>query len=159
MTVKIRHALPDDRDAIIDLIWQLNRFESPISGDRVKDRQGAMRCLRDNDEAVRNSHGLSIVAVKDTVIVGYLCLAIESIGSFVREDVRRVGFIRELIVNEQHRRAGVGQRLLQDAEDFCNAINIKRMMLGVLAGNEAAQRAYLKFGLRPYALEMIKDID
>lgn len=155
----IRNSRPGDREAIIDLIWDLNRFEFPISGDRVKDRQGAARCLRDNDEAVRQSGGVSVVAELDGHIAGYLCLAIESIGSFVREDRRRVGFVRELIVDEKHRRAGIGQKLLQEAEDYIVSMGIKRLMLGVLAGNEAAQRAYVKFGLRPYAIEMIKDFD
>lgn len=157
--MKIRNSHSSDREAIIDLIWELNRFEAPLSGDRVKDRTGAARCLRDNDEAVRQSGGISIVAEIDGQITGYLCLAIESIGSFVREDVRRVGFVRELIVNDAHRRSGIGQKLLQEAEDYITSIGIKRLMLGVLAGNEPAQRAYVKFGLRPYAIEMIKDLD
>lgn len=155
----IRNANYNDREAIIDLIWELNRFEQPISGDRVKDRYGAARCLRDNEEAVRNAGGISIVAAKDGMIAGYLCLATESIGSFVREDVRRVGFVRELIVAQAHRRSGIGQLLLQEAEDYCLSANIRRMMLGVLAGNTAAQNAYLKFGLKPYAIEMIKDFE
>ncbi len=53
--------------------------------------------------------GLSIIAAADGRVIGYLCLAIESIGSFVREDVRRVGYIRELVVDEAHRGAGVGR--------------------------------------------------
>ena len=53
--------------------------------------------------------GLSIVADLDGKLIGYLCLAIELIGSFVREDVRRVGYIREIVVDEFHRGAGAGQ--------------------------------------------------
>ncbi|MGL4812876.1 MAG: GNAT family N-acetyltransferase, partial [Beijerinckiaceae bacterium] len=113
----------------------------------------------DNDEAVRSTRGLSIVAEIDGVMAGYLCLAVESIGSFVREDLRRVAFVRELVVAERFRRTGIGQKLLQEAEDYAVSMGMKRLMLGVLARNAAAQNAYLKFGLRPYAIEMMKELD
>lgn len=156
---RIRLAQPEDRDAIIDLIWQLNTYESPISGDRPTDRNTAKRCLHDNEDAARNTLGLSIVAESDGVIVGYLCLAIESIGSFVREDVRRVGYIRELIVDEKMRGAGVGRLLMAEAESFARSRHLKRLMLGVLAGNAKSKRFYEAFGMAPYAIEMVKPLD
>lgn len=155
----IRNSNYNDREAVIDLIWELNRFEFPISRDRVRDRAGAARCLRDNDEAVRHSGGISIIADVDGQIVGYLCLAVESIGNFVRDEVRRVGFVRELIVAQTHRRGGIGQALLQEAENYCLSSGIRRLMLGVLAGNASAYSAYEKFGMKPYAIEMIKDFE
>ncbi len=158
MTVTIRLAETDDREAIIDLIWQLNRYEAPISGDRPTDRETARRCLRDNEEAVRNTMGLSIVAEADGRPVGYLCLAIESIGSFVREDVRRVGYIRELVVDEKHRGGGAGQALMAEAEKYARARKLKRLMLGVLAGNRRGQHFYAAFGMEAYAIEMIKEL-
>ncbi|WP_342361154.1 GNAT family N-acetyltransferase [Terrarubrum flagellatum] len=161
--IKVRLAQPEDREAIIDLIWQLNRYESPISGDRPTDRDTARRCLRDNEDAARNTLGLSIVAVDDNApekgIVGYLCLAIESIGSFVREDVRRVAYVRELIVDESCRRAGVGKRLMEEAERFARSRHLKRLMLGVLAGNAKGRAFYEDFGMGAYAIEMVKPLD
>ena len=156
MTVRVRLAEPEDREAIIDLIWQLNRYEADL-GDRPTDRETARRCLRDNEEAVRNTMGLSIVADLDGKPIGYLCLAIESIGSFVREDVRRVGYIREIVV-ETHRGAGAGKLLMAEAENYARARKLKRLMLGVLAGNARGQRFYAAFGMQPYAVEMIKEL-
>jgi GNAT superfamily N-acetyltransferase len=158
MSARVRLSQSGDRDAIVELILQLNRFEAPISGDRLTDRDTARRCLRDNEEAVRNTLGLSIVAEKDGAIVGYLCLAVESIGSFVREDVRRVGYVRELVVDEAHRGAGVGADLMAEAESFARSRRIGRMMLGVLAGNDRGRKFYESFGLRAYAVEMVKDL-
>ncbi|MBN9063547.1 MAG: hypothetical protein BGP06_03390 [Rhizobiales bacterium 65-9] len=156
---RIRLAQPEDRDAIIDLIWQLNRFEAPISGDRPTDRETARRCLRDNEGAARNTMGLSIVAERDGAVVGYLCLAIESIGSFVREDVRRVAYVRELIVDERARGGGVGRMLMEEAEAFARSRRIKRLMLGVLAGNGKGRSFYESFGMEAYAIEMVKPLD
>jgi ribosomal protein S18 acetylase RimI-like enzyme len=159
MTVRIRIAQPEDQEAIIDLIWQLNRFEAPISGDRPTDRDTARRCLRDNEDAVRNTNGLSIVAQNDRGVVGYLCLAVESIGSFVREDVRRVGYVRELVIDEACRGSGVGRMLMAEAESFARARRLKRLMLGVLAGNARGRAFYERFGMSAYAVEMVKPLD
>lgn len=161
--VRIRLAQPEDRDAIIDLIWQLNRYEAPISGDRPIDRDTARRCLRDNEDAARNTMGLSIVAEQGEAgraqVVGYLCLAVESIGSFVREDVRRVGYVRELVVDEECRGGGVGRKLMEEAESFARSRHLKRLMLGVLAGNDRGRAFYESFGMSPYAVEMMKFLD
>lgn len=158
MSLRVRLAQPEDRDAIVRLIHQLNRYEAPISGDRPTDWETAARCLRDNEQAARSTNGLSIVAEENGRVIGYLCLAIESIGSFVREDVRRVAYVREIIVEEGRRGGGVGGRLMEEAESFARARKLKRLMLGVLAGNDRARLFYQEFGMAPYAIEMMKEL-
>mgnify|MGYP003338110199 CR=1 FL=1 len=53
---------------------------------------------------------------------------------------------------------GVGRALLLEAERLTREKGLGHMMLGVITGNSIAERAYDRFGFKPYATDLIKKI-
>jgi GNAT superfamily N-acetyltransferase len=77
---------------------------------------------------------------------------------YVAPEQRRIAYVSDAFVGEAWRRRGVFRALLAAAEGFAAAGGATRLMIGVLAGNEVAKRAYRTAGFRPYAMELAKDL-
>jgi GNAT superfamily N-acetyltransferase len=157
--ILIRPMRDGDMDAIIDLQWALNLFEDAISHDRVTDREGARLCVEENIAEVKQHGGALIVAESDGAVIGCLALAFAEAEAYVHPEKRRHGYVRDIVVSEHHRGGGVAQLLLAEAERLSRAAGLSGMALGMLVGNATAERAYLRFGFRPHATEMIKRFD
>jgi GNAT superfamily N-acetyltransferase len=145
-----------DREAIIDLQWALNLFEDAISHDRVTDRDGARICIEENLANTERDGGATLVAESDASIIGYISLVFKTAELFVHPDKRRYGYVQDIVVAEAHRSGGVAQLLLSEAERITRESGLPAMGLGMLVGNDTAERAYKRFGLVPLAVEMIK---
>ncbi|MBO1074054.1 GNAT family N-acetyltransferase [Roseomonas marmotae] len=155
----IREAAPSDREALIDLFGLLNGFEGAIAGDRALGRGAAEASLDHSDRRVTESDGHRLVALHDGAVLGLLFLAFPRQPPYVREALRPHGFVTELVVRPEARGTGIGRTLLAEAERLTRARGLNRLMLGVLAGNERAERTYRQAGFAPYALEMLKRLD
>jgi GNAT superfamily N-acetyltransferase len=154
--VQVRQMREGDLEAIIALQWALNLFENEISGDRATDRQSAAACVAGNLEQSRREGGATLVAEIDDQVIGYLSLAFADWDIFIREDVRRHGYVQDIVVAADHRGQGVAQALLGEAERVTRDAGLKALGLGVLAANRRAERAYRRFGFTPQTVEMVK---
>ena len=61
--------------------------------------------------------------------------------------------IHDLVVRDGHRGAGIGQALLQWAEQTAQALGCCKVTLEVLTGNTGAMKSYQRAGFEPYALD------
>lgn len=61
--------------------------------------------------------------------------------------------IHDIVVRDGHRRAGIGQALLQWAAEQAQHLGCCKLTLEVLTGNEAAMRSYARAGFKPYVLD------
>ncbi|HEY8564437.1 MAG TPA: GNAT family N-acetyltransferase [Beijerinckiaceae bacterium] len=156
--VVIRTALPDDREAVVDLIHELNIHEDGVSGDRRTDREAAATYHGDLQQRLARSSGRLIVASAEAELVGAMGWVIEEDPVFVRAEVRRYGLVTDLVVAQGWRGRGVGRMLLAEAERLTREAGLRRLVLAVLEGNEAALRAYEAFELKPYARILAKPV-
>ena len=144
----IREMQPPDREAVIGLLWQLNRFEAELDpneqpfavADRDTSHAAAIACLDRDCERAREHDGALIVAERDGAVLGFLCWLVETTEPFIRPEFRRYGYVADLVVAEGHRGAGIGTALLAEAERLTREKGLGRLAIGVLRGNENAAR-------------------
>ncbi len=156
--VVIRPARESDREVLIELFLGLNVYEEPFVGNRRLDRAGAIDSLAFAEKKVADTGGVKLVAEIDGSVVGHLFLTWEKHGACVRDDEKDYGYVSELFVREAHRGKGIGRALLQEAERLTREKGFGHIMLGVLHGNTVAERAYARFGFKPYAADLVKPI-
>jgi ribosomal protein S18 acetylase RimI-like enzyme len=156
--VRVRTALPADRDAVVDLIQALNAYEAGIADDRLVSRSAAATYYKALLERIARQDGRLLVASAQERVVGALGLIVQEDHAFIREDVRRHAYVTDLVVHGDWRGQGIGKMLLGEAERLARAKDLKRLVIGVLAGNEAAERLYKEIGFRPYANALVKPL-
>ncbi len=158
MAVSIREREAGDRERLVDLFRQLNSHEDAIAHDRRTDRAAAEDSLAFVEERLAERGGIFLVAELAGEVAGLLVLVYETDCIYIREARRRFAYIQDLVVDDRHRRHGIGRALMDAAEAAAKAAGCRRMVLGVLAGNAAALAAYDRQGYRPYAQDLEKII-
>ena len=87
-----------------------------------------------------------------------LGLIVQEDQVFVRDDVRRHGYVSDLVVDEAWRGKGIGRLLIGEAERLTREKGLKRLVIGVMAGNDGAERLYGELGFSVYAKAMMKPL-
>ena len=101
------------------------------------------------DDLAARPTAASFIAWQDEAPVG-LVNCIEGYSTFKAQPLIN---IHDIVVLPTHRGAGVGQALLQAAEQHARARGCCKLTLEVLTGNARALSSYLRFGFAPYALD------
>ncbi len=157
--VVIRDMAGTDHAAVIDLIWHLNCFEDELTGDRATDYGAASGSLANDIARIQPMGGIQLVAENDMQVVGYICCAITQGGIFLKQDIRRHGYVHNVVVSPAAKRQGIGEALMRAAETFCREQGIRSLVLSHVVGNDGAARLYDKLGLAPHAIERTKRLD
>lgn len=159
MTVSIRLMQASDRAAVIGLLIELTAHEAALSDDRTTGLDTAAACLADDAEKASETGGAQIVADIEGRVVGYLALQLGRAGPYVHDHLRDHVHIENIVVASEHRKAGIGQALLAEAERFARAAGRKVILLGVLPRNDLALSAYRRAGFAELSIEMVKVLD
>jgi GNAT superfamily N-acetyltransferase len=154
----VRPTRPDDKAALLEQFLGLNRHEAAIAGDRRTDRAGAAESLRAATSDIARFGGAALVAELGGQVVGHLFLVLRQDPVHVREDLRYYGYVTDLFVRSEARGAGVATALMREAERIAAASGMRRLMVGVLAGNAPAESLYQTLGYLPRALELAKPL-
>jgi ribosomal protein S18 acetylase RimI-like enzyme len=156
--ISLRTATAEDRDAVIDLIYALNLFEADLTGDRKRNRAGAVAYYGDLMHRLSQRNGRVVLAEAGGVVVAGMGFSLDEDAAYIADDVRHHGTVTDLIVAEDWRGRGVGRMLLREAERLTREAGFKRLTIGVLATNEAAERTYRAFGFEPYVSILVKSL-
>lgn len=98
----------------------------------------------------------AFIAVADGQIVGYITLYIRSQPGYWK--IKRVGEISGLMVRQDHRRSGIGSRLLREAMAFCQEKGVKYCTVYTAASTQAALAFYARNGMAPLYVTLIQEI-
>ncbi len=159
MDILIRDYSTGDSAAVVDLIRQLQTHERALY-DRMKPPNEMGSWYIDKLlEACTGHRGRLLVAEEDGRILGYACvLTAVSSEAELDEVAYRYASIEDLVVASDHRRHGLGSRLLKACEDIARAEGAPWLRISVLANNASAVRAYGKFGFKDLFLQMEKGL-
>jgi GNAT superfamily N-acetyltransferase len=156
--IALRTALPADRDAVVELIHQLNVFEADLIGDRRRDYGAAAEYYDELMQRLSRRNGRIILAEADGITVGVMGFSLDQDAAYVSDGLRNHGTVTDLIVHDDWRGRGIGRMLLADAERLTKEAGLKRLFIGVLVANERAERTYRAFGFEPYVSIMSKEV-
>jgi GNAT superfamily N-acetyltransferase len=154
----IREITGADTQNVIDLLLQLNRFEHVIMPNRATSLEAAAASFESVSSRIAENGGAHLVAERGSRVIGYCACAIDLAPPYIREEDRRHVWVAELVVAEDARRQGVGEALLNAAEDYTRGQGLRHMLIGVLAGNDGADRLYQRMGYRHYSTERLKTL-
>ena len=68
------------------------------------------------------------------------------------------GLVSDIVVLERFRAQGIGRKLLEEAELFARDNKVNWLRIGVLAGNQAADKLYSSMGFSRMYVEREKDL-
>ena len=143
--MRIRNMRRSDYSAVDGLLLQLHQVDvdgrpemfSPIEQYMTKDSFDAL---------VTNQHVISILAQERGRIIGCCFVSILERSGMAH---MKSAYIDLLVVDEKHRRKGVGRTLFQEVQRRAKGIGAKRIDLMVWSHNPIAERAYLSYGMTP----------
>lgn len=131
--VKIRHALNDDLNELVELLGELFAIESDFSDDADKQLKGLELLLRQKQAR------LWVAELEETGEIVAMCSVQVLIST---AEGAKVGLIEDLIVTEAYRYQGIGQLLLQQVLGWAEAQGLKRLQLLADKNNQGALDFY-----------------
>ena len=156
--VTLRPARDDDRPTLVDHHFALNVHEHAVSPNRRTDREGGEASLAETEERLARTGGVTIVAEIDGRVVGHLALTFETAPAYVRVEEQPHAYVAVLYVDPAQRGRGIARALLSEAERIALARGLTQLLVSVQSGNAEAERAYDRFGFRPYSADLIKPL-
>jgi GNAT superfamily N-acetyltransferase len=146
--------LPEDEPAILSFLHGLQDYEAAFEPNRRRDPEWAVEHWREAQHRCAERHGIMLVAEEEGKPVGW-AFAHDSRGElFVVEAERHHGYLAELYVVPDARGRGHGRALMDGCAQWARERGHKLLMVGVLAQNAHAIRAYEGAGYAPYSLAM-----
>jgi ribosomal protein S18 acetylase RimI-like enzyme len=100
---------------------------------------------------------LILVADEGGYVVGYAYGAVEGYDWMALRGP--AGVVHDLVVDPEHRRRGIGRRLLEAMLGELTSRRAPRVVLSTAVQNEPAQRLFASVGFRPTMLEMTRELD
>ena len=96
------------------------------------------------------------VAERDGAVAGYVYAGLEP--QSWKELREECGFIHDVVVKDEERRAGVASALMDAACEWLKSIGAPRVILWTAEGNDGAQRLFARLGFRKTMVEMTKEL-
>lgn len=150
----IRKAKKSDFDSILKLakqLWDTEKvFFSNLKDDYFADEQAKSLLL--NNILKRKSHFL--VAEENNKIIGYIY------GYVSRADLykKKVGYIDQIVVDEEYRRQGICNKLMNSFTEIMKKYGCGYIELNAFKQNLPAVECYKKYGFKEYSVFYMKEL-
>ena len=151
----IRKAVKKDAKGIVNLLKQVTDYHRKF--DKYYRPSSSYKNL---EKAVLDSLGNRgekvLLAESGGEIVGYCAGAIGKAPDYTA--LKKIGYIDTMIVDEKHRKGGVGGKLLKEMINWLKEKKIKHIELEVDTRNNPGINFWRKAGFFEYRLKMRKDL-
>ena len=154
--MKIRRALSQDIDALLNLHHQIGKFHFENAPDAFVEPSAAERefFLR----ALSDESRLFLLAETQDEVVGFITAAItqnQTIPFLVKYPICRIGTI---VVDQSKRSKGVGTQIMSACQSWAFESGAKQMRLEVISFNQGAQQFYVNLGFENTSHIMSKQL-
>jgi ribosomal protein S18 acetylase RimI-like enzyme len=152
MSIRIRDALPADRDWILALAPRLHAFGPPPTRAREVMDQAVVAGL---DQALSApGDGTVVLVAEGTQPLGFV--HIHGVTDFFTHEVH--GHVSDLAVDPAAEGRGVGRALMAAAESWARERGWRLLSLNVFTENHRARELYQRLGYQPDVLKLIKPL-
>ena len=144
-----------DKNHIEHISWQVQEWERQYYPGRAL--SGEIICKHVNRliAPLASNRGVILVAEWGDKCVGYIAGSIND--DFLNTTVSF--YINDMGVDKKYRGRGIGTALLSEIERVAKGeYKLAKMIIGVICGNDGAEKLYKRFGFIPYELELVKTI-
>jgi ribosomal protein S18 acetylase RimI-like enzyme len=152
--VATRLATMGDYDAICRLLKQVDQHHVEILPNVFKSFDGPARPRELIASHVEASDAAYILAEMDSKLVGFVNLKKAAHPNYPMFKPHEFALIENLVVDEAHRRKGVGTILFEEARKWALARDLKHIQLTVWVANAPATAFYAKLGFKPIHARM-----
>ncbi len=150
--MKLRPAVPGDRDGVLALADRLADFELP-PGRTAREIRVADHHLFDAQLASASPDVLFLVAEEDDAVLGTIFANTRS-DYFTRATV---AYVEVLAVSEAAAGKGIGRALMEATERWARERGFGRVELAVFANNRRARAFYEHLGYRAETMRYVKE--
>lgn len=149
------HVVPYNRSyysRLIESLTLLQEHECSVTDTRVPASEAVAKAhFEDLQRDCRIKQGKILVALVDSQYVGFVAYCFEASNNCNEvADYKRYALISSICVHPEFRHKGLGQQLLQAAEDHIKSTGFRgRLRIWAVTKNILATSAYTRFGFRP----------
>ena len=152
MHIEIRPYQDSDRDVVVSALIDFQNLELALHDTRLPG--STTLCANYLDMVlpyVAEQDGAFCTAHLDGVFVGFCAYYIkEDTNPIETPDSNRHGYVQDIYVIPEYRGRNIAAQMIDHARNYFRVLGMKRMRINVLAGNDAARRAYEKAGFEKY---------
>ena len=157
--IEIRDYRPADEAALVGLVRDLQRFETPIYDRLVPAEDIGAWHVELLQALCAKSKGRIRIVTRGGAVVGYATILTDVlVDSEPGEVSYSHAYLGELFVAASERGNGVGQLLIADCEAIARAAGAKWLRISALAGNDRARRIYQAYGFREHVVTFEKPL-
>jgi ribosomal protein S18 acetylase RimI-like enzyme len=146
---RIRAASLADYGALSRLWAQVDALHARVRPDYFRSNDGEPRSRREVEELLAARDTAVLAAVADEQVVGLVEVSLHDTPREPRLAERRRAHVVDLVVDEAHRRRGIGRALMDAAVSWARQHGATDVVLTVWAGNNEAEAFYRSLGYVP----------
>lgn len=102
--------------------------------------------------------GTVLVAEMDSEVAGFVTILTRVESEEIVEGEIEYGLVSDLVVASKFRRQGLGRKLLEAAESYARANDVRWLRIGVLAQNHSANALYDSLKFKKLYVDREKDL-